>query len=834
MAARRVAACFVLLHLAAGASAASLEILPSGDLQTKPIGVSIILTCKPSQDVADLNLITDMQWLDPQNRSIESQGAYGYSKPPMYTEMHQGTSLQLFFNSLQEEQAGRYTCRANYANTEALSKSVTIETIVAITWEDAPEEQFPILGEDYSIKCKVRAQPSPSVDWLFNGELIKTNEHYIIDTHALKIKNVQESDDGVYTCRASVTTTGELQERAIRVEVYTRPEIEELNSPVEMTEGESKGITCKAKGKPPPKFMWVKSVTQQDLSKADRFEVNEDTGTLFINNVKREDVGEYQCVASNGAGRATTNIQVYVVVKPKIMEFTNKTIAEGNTVELQCKAFGQPPPVISFRKHTMKDPYTEGIQKSDDRIILTNQADDMNSETVGTLTINNARRSDDGLYECIASNKGGPAHKNVHLAVEFPPSFASMPNNTVWSWEQRPVNLTCIAESIPNATIEWTMNGDQKIDNNPAFKKIGKGPISTLVVVPIDKRYYAHYKCTASNLHGTRSHMIELREANKPGELLQAKIVDITATTIAFNLVPPPTQEGLPIKTLTVQYKEQAHAWTNARNKTWAVGSPYILEGLQPQTYYDFRFKARNEVGFGNWGNYLKESTPRRTVPSEPIMTSKPPSGQEYDSVNYHNQYQLMWTIPPDNGEPIDLYQIRYCQMNHVADKWEVLENTCKTEDTKGQRSQHWLKYLDSDTFYMAEVRAHNALGYGPAGVTQFKTATGTDSMVMHHEGPLISSAAIIGIVIAILFIIIVIIDIICCCAHKTGIIYYVCERSRRKPMDEDDAKLGSLYGWRFPLPYCDQKMANVAGVTAIQDSGSGKSTIRLVKHTAM
>lgn len=44
----------------------------------------------------------------------------------------------------------------------------------------------------------------------------------------------------------------------------------------------------------------------------------------------------------------------------------------------------------------------------------------------------------------------------------------------------------------------------------------------------------------------------------------------------------------------------------------------------------------------------------------------------------------------------------------------------------------------------------------------------------------------------------------------------------------------GSLYGWRFPLPYCDQKMANVAGVTAIQDSGSGKNTIRLVRHTAM
>lgn len=90
---------------------------------------------------------------------------------------------------------------------------------VAITWDDAPKNQYPILGEDFSILCKVRARPSPSVDWLYNGELVKTNDHYIIDTHALKIKNVQESDDGIYTCRASVPTTGELRERPIRVEV---------------------------------------------------------------------------------------------------------------------------------------------------------------------------------------------------------------------------------------------------------------------------------------------------------------------------------------------------------------------------------------------------------------------------------------------------------------------------------------------------------------------------------------------------------------------------------------------------------------------------------------
>lgn len=773
-----------------------LEILPSGETQTKPIGSSIILTCKPK--AVDPSLVNQMEWLDPQNRTIESlqlvvlpleRTHTGISKPAMYTEKHQEDhSLSLFFNSLQEEQAGKYTCKGIYADSQFLNKSVTIDTIIGITWDNAPPNQYPILGEDFSIMCKVRARPSPSVDWLYNGELIKTNDHYIINAYSLTISKVQESDDGIYTCRASVQTTGELQERLIRVEVHTRPSIEEISSPIDLVEGENANIECKAIGKPSPTFSWIKTLTKQNLSITDRFGVNPITGVLTIINVNREDSGEYQCRAGNAAGIATANIQVNVIVKPKIMEFLNKTVVQHNDTDIVCKAFGRPPPVVVFRKLTADRQYQMGSQPQDNRLIMTNKMNEASWETIGILSIHNAIIKDDGLYECVAKNMGGVAYKNGHLTVEYPPTFRNMANITIYSWEQRPVNLTCTAESIPNATIYWEKH-NEKIEGDDAIRVIGSGPTSTLEVYPKDYRYYTIYKCIATNLHGSRKHLIELKEAKRPSELLNAKIIEQTATSMKFDLVPPMSPD-LPIETISVEYRiYPLQNWNQAQNRTWSVGSLYVVDKLKPLTNYEFRFAARNDVGLSNWGTYLQQTTPSKTVPNEPkILTA---SDAKYEQSTFNNQYELSWLTPPDNGEPIDMYRIKYCQTRQVSGEWEVLNDTCLEDKSQQGRTRHYLKGLSSDTFYRVELQAHNIMGYSKAGVATFRTNRGTDASVLQHQGPLLTSGAVIGIVVAMIFIVFIIIDSIFCCVRKTGIIFIICERSRRKPVDEEDAKLG-------------------------------------------
>lgn len=175
------------------------------------------------------------------------------------------------------------------------------------------------------------------------------------------------------------------------------------------------------------------------------------------------------------------------------------------------------------------------------------------------------------MYECIGKNKGGTSYKNGHLTVEFPPSFEATDNRTVFAWDQHPGNLTCIAASIPNATIEWRLFGGQRLESSPQIQIRGNGPISSLIVYPMDNRFFNTYKCIASNIHGTKERSFVLKEGRRPGQLSQVRIAQMTATTVLFDLVLPPQQDELPIRRISVQYKLSDQGWDRALNRTWTA-----------------------------------------------------------------------------------------------------------------------------------------------------------------------------------------------------------------------------------------------------------------------
>ena len=68
--------------------------------------------------------------------------------------------------------------------------------------------------------------------------------------------------------------------------------------------GGSASIHCSPTGAPKPHIRWRKKTSGEELRGRPRFTV-ESSGTLLIHDVRQEDEGTYQCIASNEHGTAT-------------------------------------------------------------------------------------------------------------------------------------------------------------------------------------------------------------------------------------------------------------------------------------------------------------------------------------------------------------------------------------------------------------------------------------------------------------------------------------------------------------------------------------------------
>nr|XP_026493842.1 fasciclin-2 isoform X2 [Vanessa tameamea] len=792
-----VAALAVLLATITGCSSQTLRIFPIQKQQTVAVGKSVVLTCQA--DAPDPALVTQPQWRDPKGLII-NEAAAG-TRPEIYTEPMPAKQLQLLYiSSITTAMAGNYTCEATYTNMP-LSASVVLETFVAITWTNANENQYATKGKDFKVMCEVTAEPAPSVDWFKEGTPILTGDRYVIHANGLLINNVQESDDGTYTCRAVVIQTGELAERNIKLEVYTAPEMEERETKVEIKEGESAAITCKARGKPPPTYSWIKASTRENLGTTARFSVNENTGLLTFDRVEAGDYGKYICSAVNQAGHNETEIEVEVLVRPKIFELFNTTSAENTEGRLECKASGRPAPRISFRKLSNSERFLNG-PNDDGRITIETSnrqtGDQMQSSAV--ITISKLNRTDDGLYECVAENEGGEARKNGHLTVQFKPSFEHMTNVPIWSWNSQPVNISCVAESIPNATIKWKFH-EYDLVESPHVRIYGSGPISYVSVTPLDRSLYGIYKCIATNTLGEAEHIIQLREAFPPGPVVQARQETITATSVSFNIVGPAEEMGPPILAYTTQYKENGNFdWNLAMNRTWSVNSPYIIENLRPMFTYDFRFAAVNQVGVGSWGAPLTVIMPRRSPPEQPKWRETI-SSESLIHGKYADRYELQWRVPAHNGEPIDMYEISYCPVLKVSGEWRVSgESDCLTEELKSYEAINYeIRGLHPDTRYRMHVRAHNVLGFSLPAQLYVQTALGVERSGFAPP-QLLSSGAIIGLALAGVLICLIVVDLLLLCFRRQGVIATICGKRVKKHSD-DEAKLGSTKPRAPPSP---------------------------------
>ncbi|CAG9855771.1 unnamed protein product [Phyllotreta striolata] len=133
---------------------------------------------------------------------------------PMITWTSKGEELKLIdhreilkFTASDRQMAGIYECTAANGVGEPAKASIELNVIYPPEMVTSRSWIHTAPGHRVQIDCRVSADPQATVTWL-KGEIPVHLDSRVVtivegDKHALLIKNVQRSDFGIYTCRAT-------------------------------------------------------------------------------------------------------------------------------------------------------------------------------------------------------------------------------------------------------------------------------------------------------------------------------------------------------------------------------------------------------------------------------------------------------------------------------------------------------------------------------------------------------------------------------------------------------------------------------------------------------
>ncbi|XP_062871277.1 basement membrane-specific heparan sulfate proteoglycan core protein isoform X2 [Trichomycterus rosablanca] len=287
----------------------------------------------------------------------------------------------LTFPSVDRSDEGEYTCRALNAHGEHAARVVLYVHGTPSTGVEVGRLSVTIhppvvtvkQGQRAEFHCTATGNPTPTVEWT-GGTGNRISSNAIIQGGVLTFPSVERSDEGDYVCRA-FNTQGQHTARAILyVHSASLPHVQVSPQRVEIYEGETLQLYCRAGGMPSPTLSWKKrggtlpsqaisphgfhqiksnsldalhSRTEELQARTDRT----DYGTLIIPNVKIEDAGTYLCIGTNAEGSSEARIEVTVLKDSDLTIHSSAgSVVEGGTLELNCNVLGNPSSPVTWSR----------------------------------------------------------------------------------------------------------------------------------------------------------------------------------------------------------------------------------------------------------------------------------------------------------------------------------------------------------------------------------------------------------------------------------------------------------------------------------------------------
>ncbi|KAG6458522.1 hypothetical protein O3G_MSEX010918, partial [Manduca sexta] len=404
------------------------------------------------------------------------------------SDMHMYCSV-LKISNVKKFQEGTYTVLAVNREGEA---SLPIVLKIKTGQKEQPQVIEPLKnitireGESVVLSTQVVGNPQPTVNWYKNNKPVKSlTTKSDGDTHTVTIiKPRKGKDDGVYTLKA-VNSEGTAETSAvITIEEPTEENAEPplfINRFQEITVKEKGTIKLMAKvtGNPVPSITWYRNNKIITPSETVTQHFDGENIQLIISNVDSEiDSGDYKCVASNTAGKASHGARVTIDVdKVTFIKLLNKfyEIEEGKTIVLECQT-----------SHTVSTKWfhnNKEISGMDHREII-------QEGRVHKLRIKKTKLTDVGDIKCVVKDQETNTQLIVHETV---PEFVRKLQD--FEVKERDVAILEVEVNSETADVYWEKDGDRIKPKKNKYELEKRGSIRKLYIRNTSVHDEGEYTC---------------------------------------------------------------------------------------------------------------------------------------------------------------------------------------------------------------------------------------------------------------------------------------------------------------------------------------------------
>ncbi|KAM9505212.1 basement membrane-specific heparan sulfate proteoglycan core protein-like isoform 20-T20 [Salvelinus alpinus] len=491
-------------------------------------------------------------------------------------------------------------------------------------------------GGHAEFHCTVTGNPTPAIEWTGGGPGNRMSPNAVVRGGVLTIPAVERENGGEYVCKA-LNTHGEHTSRAVlhvsgsqtvgrdplvghsRGPGASLPHVQVSPQRVDIYEGETLRLYCRAGGRPSPGLTWKKQegqlppqaipshgfqqfksnsldVLQRRIEELQASMERTDIGTLLIPNIKSSDSGTYLCVGTNSIGSSEARIEVTVnraiggdtissviTIQPSIAD-----VQEGQSLDLNCFVPGNPPPAVTWRRESGRlsanhqvlgtklrilsagpddsgkyiclveggpgtpvrqasvsisvtatssrlqtpiisiEPHSASLRQGESASFkcrvyggaepirlewkLSNNQPLPDNVKVGhygtVITIADARPSNQGTYNCVATNLFGITQSIVSLIIRESPVATVTPQGPVQVRMGEPINLECQASGEPRPSVTWhRLDSARNTMLSSPVPMESNAVMQVLVARPEDSGTYV---CTARNDEGTTETRVEV------------------------------------------------------------------------------------------------------------------------------------------------------------------------------------------------------------------------------------------------------------------------------------------------------------------------------------